>query len=81
LETGSVDQLVEKVTHHVAEGIRQRFAKANEAKAHQGRSVSEGREFVESYVQFVHYVENLHKAVAGHGGHHDEGQGADEHQH
>ncbi len=79
LETGSVDPLAEKVAQKVAEGIRHRFARAKEAKAHQNQSVAAGREFVAAYVEFVHYVENLHKAVGGHGGHH--AGAADEHAH
>ena len=83
LENGSVDTLVEKITHHVAEGIRRRFTKANEANAHKDHSVEAGREFVGAYVEFVHYVENVHNAVAGHGGHHAEEaeSGAAEHKH
>ena len=33
-------------------------------------SVDAGREYVEAYVEYVHYVEGLHNAVAGKGGHH-----------
>jgi len=83
LETGSVDALVAKVTEHVAEGIRQRYAEAAEAKAHKDHTVEAGREFVAAYVQFVHYVENLHNAVAGHGGQHAEKaqEGHSDHKH
>ena len=83
LDSGSVDTLVEKVTHHVAAGIRQRFTRAKETKAHKDQSVEAGREFVGAYVEFVHYVENLHKAVSAHGEHHAEGpvSGAAEHKH
>lgn len=83
LASGSVDDLVEKVADHLSVGIRQRFAKASEAKARKDRSVDGGREFVAAYVEFVHYVENLHNAVAGHGASHGEAApgGAGEHSH
>lgn len=73
LESGSVDELVAELTAAVAEGIRTRFHQASEKKAHADDSVEAGREFVEAYIQFVHYVEKLHLDAAGqgmpHGGH------------
>lgn len=83
LANGSVDGLVTKVTEHVAEGIRHRFAEAKEAKVHKDHTVEAGREFVAAYVQFVHYVENLHNVVADHDGHHNEEgtEGSSNHKH
>ncbi|HUW18493.1 MAG TPA: DUF6448 family protein [Sedimentisphaerales bacterium] len=63
LENGSVDGLVKAVTRQVEKGIRERFAKALEKKQHADESVEAGREFVEAYVQYVHYVEGIHQAV------------------
>ncbi len=60
LETGSVDALVKMVTDAVAAGIRERFARAAETRKHADDSVEAGREFVEAYVVFVHYVEGLY---------------------
>lgn len=66
LETGSADTLVRHVTEAVGDGIRERFARAYEAKQHADDSVAAGREFVEAYVEFTHYVERLHAdATAG----------------
>jgi hypothetical protein len=64
LESGSVDHLVKLVTEASAKGIRERFKKAYEAKKHADHSVEAGREFVEAYVQFTHYVERLHMDAA-----------------
>jgi hypothetical protein len=61
LDSGSVDALVKIVTEAAAKGIRERFARTVEAKKHADESVEKGREFVESYVQFTHYVERLHQ--------------------
>lgn len=69
LDRGSVDHLVKHVTDAVAKGIRQRFANTLEKKKHMEESVAAGREFVEAYVEFTHYVERLHLNSAGHTGH------------
>ncbi len=63
LESGSVDEVVNHVTGAVAAGIRERFSRAAEAKKHADESVDAGREFVEAYVVFMHYVEGIHQAV------------------
>jgi len=60
LESGSVEKLTKLITEGASKGIRERFNKAKEAKKHADHSVDAGREFVEAYVQFTHYVERLH---------------------
>jgi hypothetical protein len=60
LDSGNADKLVKAMTHHVEEGIRERFARAAAAKKMADASVDAGREFVEAYVEFTHYVERLH---------------------
>lgn len=82
IETGSVDSLVKKITEVVATGIRERFKEVMEKKKHQDESVSEGREFVQAYTEFIHYVERLHDDIKSHVPHHGkmEGMGM-EHKH
>ena len=75
LESGSVDQLAGAMSTHVAEGIRERFVKAYEAKKHADENVQAGREFVEAYVQFTHYVERLQLDATTGVEHHDEASG------
>ena len=70
LETGSVDKLTSVLTNATAKGISERFNRALETKKHADESVSAGREFVEAYVAFTHYVENLHDSVKGGTEHH-----------
>jgi len=65
LETDDVNDLVNKVTNKVAQGIREHFQKTTEAKKHADDSVDAGREYVEAYVIFTHYVEGIHNAAAG----------------
>jgi hypothetical protein len=74
LERGSVDDLAKEIAEAVSNGIKKRFAQAVEAKRHAGDSVEAGREFVEAYVEFVHYVERLHQDAAGQAAHHHEAE-------
>lgn len=60
LESGSVENLVKLVTADVAAGIRQRFERAAAARKGADESVAAGREYVEAYVDYVHYVERIH---------------------
>lgn len=77
LEEGlSVDGLAKAIAEQVVDGIQERFARAAEAKKHVAESVQAGREYVEAYVAYVHYVEGLANAVHA-AGHHE----STEHQH
>lgn len=60
------------MTHHLINGVKERFKRVVETKKHKDESVEVGREYVEAYVQYVHYVEGIHNAVAGKDGHHEE---------
>ncbi len=64
LESGSVEPLVGVVTRQVDLGLRQRHARAAEARRHASESVLKGREYVEAYVDLMHYAEGL-LAAAG----------------
>jgi hypothetical protein len=72
LASGSGDKLVKLVTDEAAAGIRRRLAEAHEKKAHAEHNVEAGRAFVAAYVEYVHYVEGLHKAAQIGGAHHDD---------
>lgn len=81
LASGSADALVKLITGDVAAGIRKRFEHAAAAYKHKDESVAQGREFVEAYVEFTHYVERLHQDATGkvaHGEHAEQG-GHDKH--
>lgn len=69
LEKGSMEELQKTLSEHMTAGLRERFAKTVEAKKHAGESVESGREFVEAYVVFIHYVEGLVEAIHGSGAH------------
>lgn len=75
VESGSVSDLVMEISDSIASEIEERFNKVIETKRHMNESVQAGREYVEAYVTFVHYVEKLHKDVSLDVSHHDESEG------
>lgn len=72
LESGNVDNLVKLITKNTSQGIHERFDRAKEAKKHAEHNVEAGREFVEAYIQFTHYVERLHLDATSAMTHHEE---------
>ena len=74
LVNGNVDKLVNVLSNAMANGIRKRFQHAFETQKHADDSVAAGREFVESYVIFTHYVEGLHGLIKGGAAHHGEAE-------
>ena len=81
LETGSIDKLVDFLTNAMAKGIRERFLRASEKQKHADGNVAAGRDFVESYVTFTHYVEGLHGLIKAGPAHHDASKGSAEGEH
>ncbi len=74
LADGSPDEMIRKISGHVAEAIREKFEKVAQARKSKDKSVEAGREFVEAYVTYMHYVEGIHDAILSAGGHdHAEG--------
>lgn len=69
LASASVDELVQTVTAAAADGIRDRFARAHAARQQADRSVAQGREYVEAYVELTHYVERLYGTATSTGAH------------
>lgn len=64
LETGSVDQVLKPLTDTMQKGIREHFEAAMAKKNFSPENVEAGREYVENYVPFIHYVERLYEAAA-----------------
>ncbi len=65
LQQGTVEPLMELLLQHVRQGVRERFQKALDKKKRAEESVDRGREYVRAYVDYVHCVERLFKAVEG----------------
>jgi hypothetical protein len=76
-----VDALVKMVKDAVDKGIRERFGRTREAKEHADHTVEAGRKFVETYVEFTHYVERLHMDALTTSGHIEEHKAGSEGQH
>lgn len=64
LETGSDEALVQLLTDEVRTGLQKHFKEAIEKKKFAPNDVAAGREYVEAYVTYLHYVEGLHEAAA-----------------
>jgi hypothetical protein len=79
LAEGSADEMVKKISAHMAATVEERFAKVVEAKTNKDKSVEAGREFVEAYVAYMHYVEGIHTAIVSTGAHHAAGAGTTGH--
>lgn len=63
LETGSDEALVRLLTDAAQEGLRKHFKEAVEKKKIAPNDIAAGREFVEAYVTYIHYVERLYEAA------------------
>lgn len=64
LETGSPDALVKLLLTSAEHGLHRHFAEAKDAKGYKPNDVPAGRAYVRAYVEFIHYVERLHEAIA-----------------
>jgi hypothetical protein len=59
---GAPNDVVATVSAHVTRGVRERFARARDARANADHSVEAGRAYVAAYVDYLHYVEALLRA-------------------
>jgi len=60
IEKGSIGELNKKIT----EGTEERFNRVMAAIKQKDESVEAGREYVEAYVDFIHYVEKLYNVAS-----------------
>jgi len=74
LANGSADALVKLITDDIAAGIKTRYDHAATTYKHKDESVAQGREFVEAYVAYTHYVERLHQDATAKGAHGEHGK-------
>ena len=59
LENGHVDQLADTTAAAVRKAIQHRFADAHAKRKRAGESVELGRQYVQAYVEFTHFVEGV----------------------
>lgn len=81
LATGDPSELIGTLGRTVADGVRERYARAAEARKHADESVAKGREFVAAYVELTHYVERLDADATSSAAPHGEGAPAPAHAH
>lgn len=79
IETGTADKLIDATTHRIRRQIARRFQRVLEAKKSMNSGVEQGREYVDAYVQYVHFIEALGAMTDDHRT--DEHQEQPNHQH
>ncbi len=80
LEAGDVDELADGIAAAISKEIKERFAIASEKMLHADHDVAAGRDFVSSYVSYMHFVEGLHGFLAeGGSDHHAPASGGHDH--
>lgn len=63
--SGTPDAVMRVLHQAVAQGVKQRLENLNRARAYDSKDVDAGRRYVRAYVDFLHYVDGLHKAAGG----------------
>lgn len=63
LVTGNVVALSKLLTETMQAGLKEHFSKVQARKNYDKNDVAAGREYVEAYVSYVHYVEGLYDAA------------------
>jgi len=59
IEKGSIEELNNLLILSVEDKLKASFEKISSLKNYDKNNIATGREFVEAYVQFIHYVEKL----------------------
>jgi hypothetical protein len=63
LEAGAIQQLDKLLTETTQAGLRKHFQNVLARKNFRPGDLAAGREYVEAYVEFVHYVERIYQAA------------------
>ena len=81
LADNSAEEMIKKMSNHMGKAIKEKFAKVIELKKSKDKSVEAGREYVEAYIVYMHYVEGIHAAIMSAGSHHHAEAGESVEQH
>lgn len=73
LVSGSAEEMIGMINGHLAAAIREKFQRVVATGKDKDQSVAAGREYVEAYVTYLHYVEGIHAAIVAAGDHHGGG--------
>jgi len=63
LETGSIDVVSKMLTEAVRHGLEDQFKRVIAKKNFSKDDVAAGREYVDAYVEYIHYVERIFEAA------------------
>jgi hypothetical protein len=63
--SGTANDVMRVLHQAVAHGVTERLNALNAARKYDPKDVEAGRKYVRTYVEFVHYVDGLHKAAGG----------------
>jgi len=78
LEDGSIDKVLKVLNDAMRKGLHEHFHETVAHKRFEPNDVKAGRDYVEAYVPYIHYVERLWQAASGPAhGHHAEHAGAE----
>ncbi len=80
LKNKNVDHLAEQIAKKVELAIRDKFEKAAHSEEYAEQSVSQGREYVSNYIQYVHFVEGINN-LSSHSEQHGDTHAKPEHNH
>jgi hypothetical protein len=79
LKSGDVAPLTNLLVEQMRTGLMDRYKQAMAAKGFKTQDIDAGREYVERYVTFIHYVEGMYEAATRSvSGHYPESTGAHE---
>lgn len=76
LEDGSIDKVLKILNDAVRKGLHEHFHRAMEHRGFAPNDIRAGRQYVEAYVPYIHYVERLWQDASGapHGHHAEHGE-------
>lgn len=82
VEDGKLEPLLKLLTHSMQEGLQEQFKKVMARKNFNKDDVEAGREYIEAYVGYIHYVERLYEAAKNPAqGHYPESEEGEGHKH
>ncbi len=69
LEDGKLEPLAKLLMQTIEKGLHEQFEQAMSRKKFKADDVEAGREYIEAYVKYIHYVERLYEAakISAHG--------------
>jgi hypothetical protein len=67
VDNGSAGALIKGFSRHMESDLRKRFERVAAAKSFRPGEIGAGREYAAPYVDFIHYVEAVHNAIAARG--------------